>query len=141
MSQLLESHFPRLDAFRPASLPVSERPLAIRGGLAPWQMRRLRSYIDENLVLPLTTRELAQLVRLSTSHFCRSFKVSFGFTVHHFVMARRIEKAQKRILKGSEDLSQIAILCGLCDQAHLTHWFKRVVGETPGRWRRSHSPE
>jgi AraC family transcriptional regulator len=132
----------RSDACQYPSLPQLGRQssLALRGGLAPWQIRRLRVYVDENLTQPLTIPELAQVARLSASHFCRSFKLSFGRTVHHFVMSRRLEKAQELMLNSTEDLSQIAVLCGMCDQAHLTHWFRRVVGETPGRWRRSRSP-
>ncbi len=43
-------------------------------------------------------------------------------------------------LRGSapgESLSEIALSCGMSDQAHFTRAFRRVVGETPNRWRQS----
>lgn len=108
----------------------------VRGGLAPWLMRRVREYVESHLAAPLSTEALAQVAGLSTSHFCRVFKESSGFTVHEFVILRRIEKAQSLMLDTTERLSDIAVSCGMYDQAHFTHWFRYVVGETPAAWRR-----
>jgi hypothetical protein len=36
-----------------------------------------------------------------------------------------------------EPLSQIAIACGLCDQAHLCKVFRRMIGMSPSAWRRT----
>ena len=80
---------------------------------------------------------LAGLVRLSTSHFCRSFKVSVGDTPHAYIMRRRLERAQAMMLESTESLSQIAAACGLADQAHLTRLFRRYTGQTPFNWRRA----
>jgi AraC-like DNA-binding protein len=80
---------------------------------------------------------LAQVVRLSTGHFCRAFKISVGETPHAFVIRRRVRRAQSLMLSTNDPLSQIAVACGLTDQAHLTRLFRRMVGETPLAWRRS----
>ncbi len=106
------------------------------GCLAPWQCRRLRAYIDANLSQPLVLSTLADVVSLSTSHFCRAFRQSFGVPPHQFVMQRRLEHAQQLMLSTSESLSSIALSCGLADQSHLTRWFRRSVGQTPAMWRR-----
>jgi AraC-like DNA-binding protein len=42
------------------------------------------------------------------------------------------------MLTTSESLSQIALACGLADQAHLSRRFRQVTGTTPGAWRRCH---
>jgi AraC family transcriptional regulator len=44
--------------------------------------------------------------------------------------------AQRLMLTTQEPLSQIALACGMADQAHLSKLFRRGVGETPGAWRR-----
>jgi hypothetical protein len=36
-----------------------------------------------------------------------------------------------------EPLSQIAVACGLCDQAHLCRVFRRLIGMSPSAWRRA----
>jgi transcriptional regulator GlxA family with amidase domain len=90
-----------------------------------------------NLAQRLTTEGLARVVNLSASHFSRAFVRSFGFTVHHYVMNRRVAHAQQLMLETPEQLSRIALSCGMSDQSHLTRWFRRVVGETPAAWRRA----
>lgn len=108
-----------------------------RGCLAAWQAKRVRLYIETNLANRLYTTELADVVNLSPSHFCRAFKRTFGVTVHRYVMRRRVVIAQRLMLTSAEALSSIALICGMSDQSHLTRWFGRVVGETPAVWRRA----
>ena len=49
-----------------------------RGGLAPWQRRKIAGYVREDLVRPIQIDELAEQIPLSVSHFCRAFKETFG---------------------------------------------------------------
>src|SRR5882757_7945784 len=49
-----------------------------RGGLAPWQQKRVAAYIEERVANDIPLATLAELARLSPYHFCRSFKRSFG---------------------------------------------------------------
>ena len=108
----------------------------IRGGLAPWQARVLKTHIETHLDVSLRTKELAKLVQLSSFHFCRVFRVSFGNSPHGYVTRRRIERAQGLILTTKLPLGQIAVDCGFADQAHFTKLFRRLTGESPGEWRR-----
>jgi AraC-like DNA-binding protein len=109
----------------------------IRGGLAPWRIRRVTLHIETNLDTTVRTRDLAALVELSTFHFCRAFRDSFGDSPHGYVMRRRLERAQGLMLTTNTSLGQIAIDCGLADQAHFNRLFRRFVGESPGAWRRA----
>jgi AraC-like DNA-binding protein len=121
-----------------AMLPASTNPLRLTppGCLPAWQVRRVQHYIESNLAHRMTTVSLAQVVNLSASHFSRAFVRSFGLTVHTYVMHRRVALAQHLMLGTSDELSRIALSCGMSDQSHLTRWFRRVVGETPAAWRR-----
>jgi AraC-like DNA-binding protein len=94
------------------------------------------NYVESNLDDRLSVPQIAETVHLSSSHFSRAFKRTFGMSVHAWVMRRRIEVAQGLMLNTQQTLSEIALRCGLSDQSHLTRWFRRVVGETPGSWRR-----
>ena len=107
------------------------------GSLAPWQVKRLRIHIQANIGQRLAIEDLARVANLSASHFSRAFKRSFGESVHRYVMCKRVELAQGLMLGTSEELSRIALTCGMSDQSHLTRWFRRVVGETPASWRRA----
>jgi AraC family transcriptional regulator len=123
-----------------AILHGDEAPLAgpayKRGGFAPWQKRRIESYLLDHLEQSVSIRSLARTVSLSASHFCRAFKQSFGQTPHSYLTGLRVERAKKMMLATAEPLSQIALSCGLADQAHLCKLFRRLVGQTPSVWRR-----
>src|SRR5262245_50298874 len=119
------------------TLRSSQATQVVRGGLVAWQSRRVVAHIEGNLASTIHVDELAKLVGLSESHFSRAFKCSFGLSAHAYVMRRRIEMAQGLMISTREPLSQIALNCGLTDQAHFCRLFRRLVGETPNGWRRT----
>jgi AraC family transcriptional regulator len=108
----------------------------LRGGLAPWQAKRLRSHIEDNLDSSIRATDLAGLVQLSTSHFFRAFHKSFGESPLGYIMKRRIQRAQQLMLTSRLRLAQVALECGMADQAHLSRVFRRIVGTNPSAWRR-----
>ncbi|WP_246704605.1 AraC family transcriptional regulator [Rhizobium sp. P32RR-XVIII] len=114
----------------------NERQRIAVGGLAPWQVNRLKRFIEENLSNSISLDDLAQLVKLSTSYFSAAFKVSFGTSPHNFILSRRVEHAKHKMAHTDAPLSEIALDCGLADQAHLSRIFRRATGMTPSAWRR-----
>lgn len=117
----------------PCPVPIPEtRP----GGLAGWQIRRLQAYIDDRLSGPLCGPRMAAVIRLSPSHFARSFKISFRCTPHAYVVRRRMERARYLMLATEMPLAEIALACGLADQSHLSRLFLRFEGNSPSAWRR-----
>jgi transcriptional regulator GlxA family with amidase domain len=84
----------------------------------------------------VTANDLATLVKLSTNHFQRAFKVSFQQTPAKYVLQQRMRVAQRLMLTTAHPLSRIALECGLYDQAHFSRVFRRVVGQSPQLWRR-----
>ncbi|WP_159107319.1 helix-turn-helix domain-containing protein [Azospirillum sp. B4] len=122
-------------AARPRHLDTPPAETA-RGGLAPWQIRRVVSHIDANLAGTIRMDDCAMVTRLSTRYFSRAFKCSFGMPPHAYIVQRRIQQAQHLMLTTQEPLCQIALACGLCDQAHFSKLFRRIVGLSPSTWRR-----
>lgn len=108
------------------------------GTLAPWQLKRVMRFIDANLAEKIGPQDFASLTRLSTSHFARAFRTTVGEAPHAFLVRRRIEHAKELMLETSRPLAHIALDCGLADQAHMTRLFSRMVGISPGAWRRAH---
>jgi AraC family transcriptional regulator len=119
----------------------STAPGVLRSGLAPWQVRRLSTYIDANLNSSVSCETLAHLAGLSVSHFARAFKYTFGHSPHVFLMRRRVERAQGLMLKSDVPLAQIASECGYADQAHFSRSFLQFTGESPRSWRRARASE
>jgi AraC family transcriptional regulator len=107
------------------------------GGLARWQARRAVTYIDGHLESRLDVPLLAKLVSFSRSHFSRAFKQSLGLPPMAYVKMRRIERAKVLMISTDQQLTEIALICGFADQSHLNRSFRRVIGMSPGRWRRT----
>jgi len=116
--------------------PIDARRMG-RGGLAPWQVRCLKEYIERRLAGRLTGAELAGRVGLSEHHFCRAFRVSIGHAPHAYVVRRRVERACHMMLSSKWTIGQIASECGFADQAHLNRCFRSLMGTSPGVWRRA----
>jgi transcriptional regulator GlxA family with amidase domain len=105
-------------------------------GLAPWQLLRVRQHVEATLSDVIRVATLAQITRLSASHFTRAFKVSSGITPAAYVVSRRLERAKTMMLDTAEPLCRISLDCGFTDQSHLSRAFRRQVGQSPSLWRR-----
>jgi AraC family transcriptional regulator len=108
------------------------------GGLAGWQIARVRSFIDKNLHRTIHTQDLSAVARRTPAHFSRSFKLTFGQPPHAYVVKKRLEKACHLMITGSASLSEIALNVGFADQAHLCRLFRQAFGQSPANWRREH---
>jgi AraC family transcriptional regulator len=108
-----------------------------RGGLAPWQARRAMEILATSLNGGVSLKEVAKECRLSRSHFSHAFRTTMGVPPHKWLLTRRVEVAKEKLRDGQLPLSEIALACGFADQSHLTRVFTRVVGLSPGAWRRA----
>jgi AraC family transcriptional regulator len=121
---------------RNASAP---RPPARRtyGALPSGKLRAVIEYIEEHLDADLTLEQMAAPAYLSPCHFARRFKATTGLPPHQYVLARRVERA-RQFLQQDVDLSlaEVAVRAGFSDQSQFSHHFKRLVGVTPGQFRR-----
>jgi transcriptional regulator GlxA family with amidase domain len=105
--------------------------------LLAWQARKVLDYIDRHITSRVLVADLCALVWRSEAHFSRSFRGTFGYSPHAFVVRRRVELAAKHMLQTDMSLSDIALGCGFVDQAHLCKHFRAITEETPAAWRRA----
>lgn len=108
------------------------------GGLAVWQKRRAAELLRENLDGNVRLAHLAKECGLSVSHFARSFKAAFGISSHQWLIRQRVDRAKGLLSRTDLPLIDVAARSGFGDQAAFTRTFHRVVGASPGRWRREH---
>jgi len=107
-----------------------------RGGLAAWQLRRAREFINANLTGDPSISQVANECGLSSSYFARAFKEATGVPPHRWLTKQRVERAKELLQDPRLELADIAQACGFVDQSHFTRVFSRSEGYSPGRWRR-----
>jgi len=108
-----------------------------QGGISRWALKRVDEHIGANLDSALDIDELADLVRMSPSHFTRSFHKSVGLTPHRYVIQCRVAKARELLAATNLPLIEIALTMGFSDQSHFSRRFQEIVGVPPGAYRRS----
>jgi AraC family transcriptional regulator len=106
------------------------------GGLASWQLRRAREFINANLAGDPSISQVANECGLSSGYFARAFKQATGISPHRWLTKRRVERAKELLQGPALGLADIAQACGFVDQSHFTRVFSRSEGYSPGRWRR-----
>ena len=107
----------------------------VRGALDARRLERVTEFIDTHLGTDLSIEALAEQAHLSPFHFARAFKSATGAAPHRYLIERRVGRAKALLAEGRRPVAAIAQVCGFSSQAHLTRWFKRIVGTTPGVYR------
>jgi AraC family transcriptional regulator len=119
----------RLDDSAPVLLPM-------RGGLAAWQQRRIVEFIEDHLADDFPLATLASVAQLSTYHFARAFKRSFGIPPHRYHTNRRIERARALLTDPKTSVAEVALELGFSGASAFAATFRRTTGQTPTDYRR-----
>ncbi len=93
----------------------------------------LPGHLDEEL----TVGDLARRAGMSLRAFQRRFRERLGTTPGDWLARQRIARARELAETTDLTVEQIAALSGFGSVETLRHHFRRLVGTTPGRYRRS----
>jgi len=107
------------------------------GALPRGRLHAVVEYVEEHLGATPTLAQLAAVARLSVYHFARQFRAATGLAPHQYVIGRRVERARQLLQTGDDfSLAEVAARAGFTDQSQFSRHFKRLVGVTPGQFRR-----
>lgn len=107
-----------------------------RVALAPWQERKAKAILADNLSSRLLIADVAAQCSLSRSHFSRAFKKTTGRSPQEWLLDLRISSAKDMLSRSALSISHISQECGFADQSHFCRTFNRLVGSPPNSWRR-----
>ena len=111
-------------------------PLTLQTGREAQAVIQVRRYLERHYAEDISLRDLAHLTRLSRYYLVRVFKASVGVPPHTYLRQVRVRHAKAMLAQG-HSVAQVAMASGFTDQSHLTRWFKRLWGFTPGQYRNS----
>jgi AraC family transcriptional regulator len=106
------------------------------GGLAPWQVRRVKDMLTSGLAESISLSQLADEVRLSSSHFARAFKTSTGMSPHRWQTIMRLERAKVLLETTDLPVTEVAAEVGYNDTGYFGRAFRQEYGFTPTAYRR-----
>jgi AraC-like DNA-binding protein len=111
-------------------------PLSARGGArSPDRCvaARIRELLQDGAA-DLTADDLAAAAGCSRYAAYRAFTQAYGLAPSDYQRQLRV-RAARRLLSAGVSPARAAAEAGFADQAHLTRWFRRYYGVTPGAYR------
>ena len=112
----------------------ADEPLAAaRVGREPHAVTQVKAYLETHYAEAVSLERLSLLTQLSRYHLVRIFRKAVGIPPHAYLRQVRIRHA-KALLALGHPPAEVALATGFTDQSHLTRWFKRLWGFTPGQY-------
>lgn len=99
-------------------------------------IRRVVDYVDEHLARPIYLSDLSKVAGLGRIAFAQQFKAATGLSPYAYVLNQRIVRAQQLLACREATIVGVALDLGFNSQGHFTELFRKLVGVTPGQWRR-----
>lgn len=96
----------------------------------------VRERLADELLAPPSLADLATDLGMSRYQLLRAFRTTMGVPPYAWLAQYRVTRARGLLESGLRP-AEAAALVGFADQAHLTRWFRRVVGVTPAAYRNS----
>ena len=98
-------------------------------------LRRARDLMDREYARPLDVAALARAALMSTAHFSRQFRATYGETPYAYLMTRRIERAKALLRRGGLSVTEACMAVGCSSLGSFSARFTQLVGETPTAYR------
>jgi AraC-like DNA-binding protein len=99
------------------------------------RMLRTRDAMDRAFAQPLDVPALARIAHISTTHFSREFRATFGETPHRYLQRRRVERAMELLRETERSVTEICFDVGFNSLGTFSRTFGAIVGEPPSAYR------
>lgn len=104
---------------------------------APWQVRRVEEYLEENLARPFDIESIAACTGASARSIYRAFHKARGYSPSEFVRRQRLLRARELLRKDGSTITitSVAYACGFSDASRFSKDFAAAFGEPPSVFR------
>jgi AraC family transcriptional regulator len=121
-------------------LVLAHREARVHRGAAPRWLSTLQEYLHAHYREGFDLRSLADVAGVHPVHVTRAFRARFRVSIGDYVRGLRLSWAAERLVASEQPIADIALEAGFSDQSHLTRWFRRQTGLTPGSYRAARRP-
>lgn len=100
------------------------------------------AYLSENLDRQITVAGLSDRFHVSQTHLQNAFKGVYGVPVSSYIRILKMQSAALRLIHTDTAILEIASEFGYSNAGKFASAFQKIMGETPGEYRKIHgSPE
>ena len=111
------------------------------GRPTPPALSRALAWIHEHLSEAPSLRHAAKAARVTPEHLARLAKSHLGTSLLAHITNLRLDDARRLLSDSDHSVGEVATRCGFTSVEHFQRTFKRVIGTSPGRWRRVQSAQ
>jgi AraC-like DNA-binding protein len=94
-------------------------------------------YIQNNFYTKISLKEVADLIFLTESNFCKFFKKATGKTYSDYLNELRINEACRLLVQTEKSINQISFECGFESLSYFNRVFLSKKEMTPSKYRKS----
>jgi AraC-like DNA-binding protein len=102
------------------------------------RLNKIYTYTLNHFSQKIKLEDVASIVHLSTSAFCRYFKSHTHKTYIKFLQEVRISHACKLLLEDKYSVNQICLESGFQDWSNFNRYFKEIKKQTPTQYYQQH---
>jgi len=96
---------------------------------------RTLAYIEQNIGHRVSNKEIGEALNYNPNYLNRLVLQHTGFSLHQYILHRRLFIAVNLLLNGQQPISDIAMTLGFNSPSHFSNFFKEQTGMTPNRYR------
>lgn len=101
--------------------------------------KKAAAWLSENLDRQITVTELSNRFHVSQTHLQNAFKGVYGVSVSSYIRILKMQSAALRLIHTDTPILEIAAEFGYSNAGKFASAFHKIMGETPGEYRKMHS--
>ncbi|TSA33566.1 MAG: AraC family transcriptional regulator [Porphyromonadaceae bacterium] len=107
----------------------------VSGKVDNLKLKKIFDYITMNFEKRITLQEVAGLINLTPTAFCRFFKLRTNKTFSQFLVEVRINQACKMLSNGNFNVTETFFSCGYNNSSNFHRHFRQHTGLTPSEYK------
>lgn len=96
-------------------------------------INRILDYINSNLSGDLSIEKIAERFYISKYYLMHSFKKQTGYTIHNYIVKKRLIMASSLIKEG-RSVTEVCTECGFEDYSNFIRAYKKMFGISPKKY-------
>jgi AraC-like DNA-binding protein len=101
------------------------------------RINKVCTFIQNNFNQKISLKQVADLIYLTESNFCKFFKKATGKTYSDYLNELRINEACRLLFQTDKTISQVSFECGFETLSYFNRVFLNKKGVTPSMFRKN----